>query len=160
MRTLCNDLQKVIPDTVRINRGKLSIEGISKKALEIGANKMIMVERWKGEPQKIILFNLSVNSTPFLTLHLTGVKTQKEIGCGKTALKGLIITVEKNASLSIKHLANRFSKFLCVPLREKTKMNSDVVSAHFSNFKINECKISFKTPPPVEEIGPILKVKI
>ena len=48
IRTLCNDLSRVFPNSLRINRGKLNFEGIIDKALVIKADRLIIIEKWKG----------------------------------------------------------------------------------------------------------------
>lgn len=160
MRTLCNDLRRVVPNAVRINRGKLGREGVSERALEIGADRVIVVERWKGGSGVIKLYTLPSTSEAFSALYLAGIKTQDEIGRRKTVREGLMVTVEKNASPPTRHLADLFSKFLRVPLLEDLQKNTGFrASAHFSNFQGSGVKISFTMPPIINEIGPTLIVR-
>ena len=156
MRTLCNDLRRVIPKAIRINRGKLSIKGISEKALEIGADRIIIVERRKGGPGRIKFCTVPIHSGDCFTYFLSGVKTQDDIGRRTTVCEGLIVTVEKNASTSVRRLANHFSKFLNVSMLEETMNPAFKASAHFSRFRGNEVKISFTMPPIIKEVGPTL----
>jgi len=37
VRTLCKDLSHTIPNIIPVNRGKLSLEGVAEKALELDA---------------------------------------------------------------------------------------------------------------------------
>ena len=37
-----------IPQVLSINRGKLSLDGISEKALEVNADRVIVVDRWRN----------------------------------------------------------------------------------------------------------------
>ena len=156
MRTLCNDLQRVIPKAMRINRGKLSIKGLAEKALEVGADRIIMVERRKGGPGCIKLCTLPIHSGETFTYFLSGVKTQDDIGRRTTIREGLIVTVEKNASTLVRRVANHFARFLIVPLLEETVSQDFKASAHFSCFRENEIKLSFTIPSIIKEIGPTL----
>jgi rRNA maturation protein Rpf1 len=44
MRSLCHDLERVMPDAIRINRGKLSFSEIIGKVFDIEADRLIIVE--------------------------------------------------------------------------------------------------------------------
>ncbi len=56
IRTFCRDLGRLILNTVRINRGKLSLEGIAERTSTFHADRGIIVDRWSGGPGKIELF--------------------------------------------------------------------------------------------------------
>ena len=57
IRTLCRELAHVIPNAVRVNRGKLSLDGVAERALEFGADHVIIIDRWKGGPGEIQFFS-------------------------------------------------------------------------------------------------------
>lgn len=160
MRTLCNDLRRVIPNAIRLNRGKLGMQGIYETVLESGADGLIIVERWQGAPGIIKLYTAPFIAGPFSTLYLASVKTQDELGHRKTFHSEPTISLDKEASPVAKHLADLFSTFLHAPLSEgsarKMSLNS---SMHFSNFRGNSVKIAFRVPPMTSEWGPILIVK-
>jgi len=52
IRTFCNDITRVIPSIVRVNRGKMSMDEVAEKALEYGADQFVVVDRWQGGPAK------------------------------------------------------------------------------------------------------------
>ena len=158
MRTLSNDLQRVLPNAIRINRGKLNIEGVYEKALENNADRIIIIERWKGGPGRIKLYTLPFTSEAFTTLHLSGVKLQDEVGQRKTIRGDLVVTLGKNASLSAKNLADTLSKFLRTPLLGEPTTGIKA-SIHFSSLQTGKVKISFTMPPMVNEVGPTLIVE-
>ena len=64
IRTFCRDLSNSIPDVVRVNRGKMSLDGVAEKAIEVEADHIIVVDRWHGGPGKINLFQLSTGLKP------------------------------------------------------------------------------------------------
>ena len=155
IRSFCNDLQRVIPNSLRVNRGKLSRTGITEKALEINTYGIIVVERWKGGPGNIKLY-VPPFSEVFSTLYLKGVKLQDEVGKRVVVKKNLVVTVEKNLPSSVKHLAESLSKFLSVQIFEELPIyTSPNASVHFSLCK-SDVRIAFTMPPIINEIGPIL----
>jgi rRNA maturation protein Rpf1 len=157
IRNFCNDLQRVIPNSVRVNRGKLSRTGITEKALEINTYGIIVVERWKGGPGDIKLY-MPPFSEVFLTLYLKGVKLQDEVGRRVVVRKNLVVTVEKNLPASVKHLAELLSKFLRVQIYEELPIHtSPNASVHISLCR-NDVRIAFTMPPITNDIGPILTV--
>ncbi len=81
-RSLCNDLARVIPGAVRINRGKLSLEGVALRAIELGADRIILVSVYKGNPGKMHFFEVSSETFKRLgpDMLLAGVKLQRDLG--------------------------------------------------------------------------------
>ncbi|RLI44046.1 Brix domain containing protein, partial [Candidatus Bathyarchaeota archaeon] len=58
IRTFCRDLARSIPNVVRVNRGKLSLDGVAERAIEFDADRVVIINRWKGGPGKIELFEV------------------------------------------------------------------------------------------------------
>ncbi len=132
------------------------MEGVFEKALESNADRIIIIERWKGGPGKIKLYTLPFISESFNVLNLCGVKLQDEVGQRRTIRGGLAVTVGKNASPSAKHLADVLSEFLRAPLLEEPTAGVKA-SIHISG-QASRVKISFTAPPTVSEVGPTLIV--
>ena len=59
IRTFCRDLANSLPNVVRVNRGKMSLDGLAEKAIELEADKVVVVDRWHGGPGKFNLFYIS-----------------------------------------------------------------------------------------------------
>lgn len=158
MRTLSNDLQRVLPNTVRANRGKLSAEGVYEAALENNADRIVVVERWKGGPGNLKLYILPFTEKKFTTLRLSGVKLQDEFGRRTIIRKGLAVTLDENASAHAKDMADFFSKFLKVPMLGESRRGFRA-SVHFSDLQSGKVKMSFTMPPVVNETGPTLIIE-
>jgi rRNA maturation protein Rpf1 len=45
LRTLCNDLARILPNALRVNRGKMSNEQLAEKALQEGSEHILLIER-------------------------------------------------------------------------------------------------------------------
>jgi len=82
MRTLCREICHNLPFAVRINRGKLNIEGIAEKSLEHSAEKVMIIERWKFGLGKIQLFNLKPERLKKVppTIYLRNAKFRRNPG--------------------------------------------------------------------------------
>lgn len=76
IRSFCRDFAVCLPNIIRVNRGKLNFDGIIEKALEINANRVAIVDRWKGGPGKIQLFLIKEASlTPVNPIiYIRGIK--------------------------------------------------------------------------------------
>ncbi len=157
MRTLTNDLQRVLPNAIRINRGKLSIEGAYEEALGNNADRIIVVERWKGGPGSLKLYALPFTPKTFTVLQLSGVKLQDEFGQKMAIHKGLVVTVDRGASPQAKDLAEFLSEFLKIPILSVLPAEAKA-SMHFSA-QGNKIKISVTMPPTIKEVGPTLIVE-
>jgi rRNA maturation protein Rpf1 len=160
IRTLCNDLSRVIPTSLRINRGKLNFEGIIDNALVGKADRLILVEKWKGGFGKINLYTISPEVRLFYPIiYLSSVKTQNDLGFRKTIRKRLAITIQQDNSKDIKRLAYALSKFIKLPIEPLQKYLPFQASIHFSSLQKSWIKIAITKPPILKEIGPIFIVK-
>jgi rRNA maturation protein Rpf1 len=162
MRTLTKDLNRVIPESIRMNRGKLNIQGVAEKAIEYKADRVLIIERYKGGPGRILFYTIiaeKLNKLPMKT-HLKGIKTQSELG-ERTAIKeGLAITASTNLNTKIKKLAVFFSNFFRIPYLEQNYCQKAKASMHFSLITKNEVKLSFTMPTIIKEVGPKLIIKL
>ena len=59
IRTLCRDLANSIPHVVRVNRGKMSSDGIAERAIRLEADRVVVVGRWHGGPGEIKFFQIA-----------------------------------------------------------------------------------------------------
>lgn len=163
IRTFCNDLARCIPNSIRVNRGKLSREGVAEKAMEINADRIIIVNRWKGGPGKIEFFKLneSLVGVPPL-LYIRGIKLQREIGFPKTRpFRSLAITaVYTSDEEEIPRLAGALSEFLEAPIAtlEELLKQSYHVFMHISRDVSERIRITFFKLPENREIGPRITV--
>lgn len=161
MRSLCHDLERVIPNAIRINRGKLSFSELIGKVFDVEADRLIIVERWKGGPGRIQFFQISseVTHLPPL-LILGGVKTQIDFGRRRRLSKNIAVTVIDDPPKNIMDLAKFLSQFLKVPL-SITKSSEEKVTTAIQISPIHDggARIQFNAPPSGTEVGPRLIVK-
>lgn len=159
IRTFCRDLACSIPNVVRINRGKLSLDGIVEKTLELNANQVIIVDRWKGGPGKIELFKIGqeglVPVPPIM--YVSSIKLRREFDRAKTKpVRSLIITTSSENSNEIIRIARSLSNFLNVPRSQMDKaVLKSKTSMHISTNGLHRTQVTFMLLLPENvEIGP------
>jgi len=155
IRTFCNDLTRVIPNIVRVNRGKMSIDEVAEKALEHGADRVVVVDRWQGEPSKIEFFHVGTEGlipVPPI-LYIVGIRLQREFA--PTKLKrfhSLAITQSLGNSLE---MVDSLSKFFNLPvLPEKEAFSKYQVIMRVSHDATGRVQTTFMLLPQNVEIGP------
>jgi rRNA maturation protein Rpf1 len=157
VRTLCNDLSRTIPNSVRVNRGKMSLGQLAMEASSHKADRVIIVEREKGLPSKILLFSIEeeklVHFNP--VIYIKGVKTQDQIGRKSRYLSGVALTISLEEGNIILKLANALSQFL----RLKLVQNPIELQKFEASLHVSESKIAVTSPPKMNEIGPVLFLK-
>ena len=163
IRTFCNDLARCIPNSMRINRGKLSREGLAEKAYELEADRVIIVDRWKGGPGKIELFNVreTLIGVPPL-IYIRGIKLQREMGFPKSRrFSSMAITANYTSQdEEIPKLMDALSNFLQV---STAKPNEEVekkyqVLMSIGRDAMERIRVTFFKLPENREIGPRITV--
>jgi len=161
MRTLCNDLARSIPKVVRINRGKLSLDGIAEKALEHNADRVIVVDRWKGGPGKIKLFRVEpagLIPVPPL-MYVAGIKLQREFEAKTKAVRSLALTTSPGNPPEVTKIAGHLSNFLDFPLSSIDEAASKYqASMHVLHNALGRIQITFMLLPQMVETGPRITI--
>ena len=80
IRAFCRFLEKTIPGLVKVSRGKSSIKDLLDQALQLKAEKIIIIDRSKGGPSRIECYvTKDGEMSPFApTFYLGGFRTVKE----------------------------------------------------------------------------------
>jgi rRNA maturation protein Rpf1 len=151
-----------IPNVVRINRGKLSTAELAEKALEINAEKVIIVDRWKGGPGKIRFFNVNsagLNAVPPL-IYVSGIRLQRTFSRTRVKpVRSLAVTLPLETSNQTSKIARFLSDFLHVPMlsMEEASLNHQA-AMHISRDATQRIQIAFLLLPEKAEIGPRITV--
>lgn len=162
VRSFSKDLERVIPSARRVNRGKLSIDGVADRVSEVGGDRAIIVDRWKGGPGKIDLYRLRSGKLDLVypVLYLAGVRTQDEYGKKTRIRRGLVVTVVKGSSKRIKRIAMALADFLEIRMIEVDSEDlKSHASLHVSPTVGYEARLVFTTPPVIVEVGPAMVVR-
>jgi len=161
IRTLCHDLARSIPKVVRINRGKLSLDGIAERALELNADRVIVVDRWKGGPGKIELFRVEpAGLTPVPPLmNVAGIKLQREFEAETKAVRSMAVTTAPENPPEATKIAENLSNFLNFPMSSIDRAASKFqASMHVSYNASGRIQITFMLLPQMVEIGPRITI--
>ena len=161
MRTFCRDLARSIPNVIRINRGKLSLDGIAEKALEFNADRVIIIDRWNGRPTKIELFCMGpAGLTPVPPLiYFASIRFQREFEAKIKSVKSLTITTSTENSPGAMKIAESLSSFLKIPLLSmENAASKHQVSMHVSSNTSRHLQITFMLFPKRVEVGPRITV--
>jgi rRNA maturation protein Rpf1 len=160
MRSLCHDLEHVLPNATHINRGKLSLAGVFNRVFDVGAENLILVERWKGGPGRIHFYQITPEVTRLsLLLILGGVKTQIDFGRRRRLAKKMVVTVTEDPPKNILKLAQFLAHFLTAPLSTKGIEETATTALHISPIPDGEASIQVHALPGGSEVGPRLIVK-
>jgi len=161
MRTLCREISYNIPFALRINRGKLSLEGIAEKSVEFGAEKVMIIERWKFGLGKIQFFSVKPEGLKRIppTIYVRNAKFRRklagEIMKGRR-IKSIAVVASPQENFAAKKLEKALSDFFALPvLSLKEAINREFDAA--MQVKINPQKglnITFILLPELVEVGP------
>jgi len=158
VRTFCNDLARLIPKVTRINRGKLSLDGVAEKALECTAEKVVIVDSWQGGPGKIQFFKIGPDGLTSVppTLFVSGVRLRREFGDAKPGRVGsLALTAPSSNLTQVLEIAEAFSNFFNIPFLSMEEAVSCCKTAmNFSSDSNGLVHFTFLILPQNVEIGP------
>jgi rRNA maturation protein Rpf1 len=164
IRTFCRDLAYSIPNTLRINRGKLSLNALAEKALELGANRIIIIDRWKGGPGKIELFQIRGGLHQVSPLiYLKGVKLRREFDTKVKRVQAYAIVIcnEKNGELQ--KISGAISEFIQLPQKRENDLKKLEFRKRRTIFCIERDKemqilFTFRLLPQLIEVGPRIRL--
>jgi U3 small nucleolar ribonucleoprotein protein IMP4 len=161
IRSFCHDLADCLPDIVRINRGKLNLDGIIEKAFEINADRVVIVDRWKGGPGKIQLFLVrETGLTPVPPMiYIRGIKLRREFEIKTKPVQSFAITTSSESSSRGKKIAEFLAHFFNIPmLPVKQAVSRYSASMHVSTNTSNRTIITFVLLPEFMEVGPRISI--
>ena len=164
-RTFCRDLSNTFPNVVRINRGKLSLDGVAEKALELDAEKVIVIGKWRGDSGEIQFFRIGekgLDAIPPL-ICIRGVKLRRDFQGNmprERKMKSVAIAASSRTSSEAKRLENVLSEFFNIPVFSLKEIYGKRIDAamQISADAPNRIIITFKLIPELVEVGPQIRV--
>jgi len=165
MRTFCRDISHTFSNIVRINRGKLSLEGIAEKALELGAEKVMVIDRWKEGSGRIRFFRISGRGLDVIPplIYMKSIKLRRDFGENMPKgrrVKSVAIMSPRKVPLEVKKVESALSEIFgprILSFDEVVNRKHDAamqISADPSNYIV----VTFKLIPELVEIGPRIKI--
>ncbi len=164
IRTFCHDFARSVPNSIRINRGKLSITEVAEKAIEENAEKVIIVDRWKGGTGKLRFFNVNstgLNAVPPL-IYISGIKFSKDFRKAKVKLpltRSLAVALLSEKSDQAFKMAKFLSNFLRISILPMERASFNRQTAMLVSFdSARRMQITFISLPEKVEVGPCITV--
>jgi rRNA maturation protein Rpf1 len=161
IRSFCRDLVYSIPQILSINRGKMSLDGIAEKSLEIKADHVIVVDRCRNGFGQINLFQVSSKGLHPVEpiMHLSDICLRRELKVEIRRFRSSVVTVESKTSINLKRAAKHISQFLNLPLMSVDEaIEQHRASLHFMFDSSGYIKATFMILDGMVEIGPRLNV--
>ena len=157
IRTLCSDLANSLPSVVRVNRGKMSLDGIAEKSIELETDRAVVVSRWSDGPGRITLFKLALTGlkpVPPIML-IAEVRFRREFKEKTRRFRSSAITIDTEDSSELEKIGDCLSRFFHLPvLRVEEATGKHGASMHFSFGSSRHPQIAFMLPERMVEIGP------
>ena len=149
----------MLPESVYISRGKLGMGGLADEALSLGHDRLMLLDRWKGAPGKIMLYTLVPKvQHRFPIVYLASAATQQELDAPRVRTPAKCAVVESSAS-EIQLLAEALSEFIGTKRLGLTQTGVSINCMTFGDAKSRAATITFKRLPEQTEIGPRLVVR-
>ncbi len=161
MRAFCHDLANCIPDFIRVNRGKMSLDGVAEKAVEFDTDRVVVVERARGEPGRISLFKLSLAGLKLVPplILISGIRLRRETREKTKRIRTSVITVEPKDSSELERICAVLSKYLGLPLFSlDTASKNQGSSLHLSLNYSRQIQITFVLLDRMVELGPRITI--
>src|SRR3990170_2637259 len=157
IRTFCNDLSNAIPSIVRVNRGKMSADETAEKALELHANRVVIVDRGHGGPASIKFLQIGESGLVSVppVLHVSGIRLRREFGVVKVKPAVSLVVLASETSVRVLTIAESLSKFFVIPIalvNEAVKIGP--TSMAMSLDESNRIVMTFMVEPNHVEVGP------
>jgi rRNA maturation protein Rpf1 len=161
MRTLCRELSYNIPFAIRINRGKLSLEGIAEKSMELNAEKVMIIERWKFGVGKIQLFHIKPEGFESVppTIYVRHARFRRNLAAEMMKgrrIKSIAIAASPHKNAEVMKFEKALSDFFALPILSIEETVDRKCDAAIQ-IKISPQKniiITFMLLPELVEIGP------
>jgi rRNA maturation protein Rpf1 len=160
LRTFCRDLSNTISDLTRVNRGKMSLDGVAEKAIELEADHVIVVDRWNKGVGQISLFTLRSNGLAVFApqLLLSNILLRRDFG-QPTRRKATAVTMDSKDFGELETVGKRFSEFFGLPLlTTKQAYREHNVSLHLMLDSSKRLRVTFIGLERMVELGPQVTV--
>jgi len=152
-RRLAKELSWVIPFSVKINRGRMSLDDLKEFMFKEGFSRLIIITSKRGNPFKLLFLTPYHNMFEYnLQLYIEGVKLQLDAQLEKTIFSELEIEYVNGDIEIYNKLSSFIGKHLYDPSRDKGGTGKLVID------KTNSLTILKFTDLRGSVVYPVLKV--
>lgn len=81
LRSFLKDLTSILPNAIKVNRGKKRLEDLLYDAIELKASRLIILREYKGNPAGIDVYRVDFEYEvlkPLASFHMRGVRLSRE----------------------------------------------------------------------------------
>ena len=149
---------------ISTNRGKLSLEGVAEKALNLNIEKIAFVSRWKGDPGKIQFYRIDRTGlsrfSPSICIKNVKLRRAFKKDSPQKRINSLSIVAPQGHSSDIKRLANALSAFFDTPLLPFGRSYDEDFDAILNLSSVDSMLtlLAFKLIPELIEVGPQIRI--
>lgn len=161
IRAFSNELGRMIFNAVRVNRGKMSVDEIAEKAVELQAENVIVVDRWQGGPGEIRMFTVAESGLIPVdpVIHVGGIRLQREFVNVARAKPAVSVSTAQPESGEVRRLAEAFSSFLSIPILSiKDASDAGQCSIRVMSSRDGRVAVTFMAEPEHVEVGPSIRI--
>jgi len=141
----------------------LSLDGVAEKALELDAEKAIIIGKWRGDSGKIQFFRTSAKGLDVIPplIYVKGIKLRRDFEeNAPRRIRSVAVAASKTSSLEVEKLENVLSEFFNVPvfsLEEICDRKFDA-AMQISVDPSDRIIVTFRLIPEFVEVGPQIRV--
>ncbi len=157
IRTLAKELERVIPYSKRLQRGKSGFRKLTDRMLVGGHDRLIVIEAYRGNPGRLVLYRLMDSRLKrSAVIHLSGVTLQ--LGLDKFMSSSLEVEVDEEVAefKGVRSLHGYLKEFLRSDLYHELKGEPCVLKVSSNR---GDTILSFTEAEYGRVVHPKLKVK-
>ncbi|MCW4019910.1 MAG: hypothetical protein NWF14_01585 [Candidatus Bathyarchaeota archaeon] len=138
----------------------MSVYEIGEKAVELGAEKIVIVDRWKGGTSRIKFLKVGEGLTQISPcINVRTIKFQREFEAPKKAVRKLFIDGADKEKQMVKRLKESLSDFFQLPIMDAKEAPPEYgTTMRVSTGPSRSIQISFYALAENAEIGPRMRV--
>lgn len=160
-RSFVRDLYHVVPDSMRRNRGKMSMEDLNGLAIKEGADRVIIVGTQRGNPSFLAFYEPSpFRLKPISLVRLDGVSLRREVTDRRAPCARRLGIVYSSEDLKdeAKVLARSFKTHILSQSLEELRAGDEACEVALL-LSSNRCiGGTFYAVRSIEEIGPRMRI--
>ncbi len=135
------------------------MKGVMEEALSLGHDRLMLLDRWKGAPGKIMLYVLAPSIQHYFPIvYLSSVVTQQELETPRVETPAKRMVIE-SSTLEVQLLAEAFGDFIGMKRLGPAEAGARVNFITFGDARNHTATITFNRLPERIEIGPRLVVR-
>ncbi len=150
INSFVKDLSHSLRNCIIVPRGKMSLQDVVGSTVEKEADRLLLVNRWKGGPGEIRLQRLEDGESHVVypIISLSGVKLRREYHAGERFIAEAITSGERDIEVD---LARPLADFLELPLRLDRGV---FCSFHVAENPSKGLAVNLTSPAATREVGP------